>query len=144
MQGKNNGQLPLVRLLQENIQKFNLVPDIQVGSGFIQNEDVRFLCQGPGQEDPLTVSVADLKEIQVGQLPGVDAFKGLMDNVAVCFCQAAKATGIGIAAHGRDLKAGHHVRPDPVGEEQGHFPGQNSAGHGGKRTAANHDRSGKG
>ena len=49
MQGKNHGDALFPGQLPEDFQQLQLVADVQIGRGLIQDDDFRLLAQSPGQ-----------------------------------------------------------------------------------------------
>lgn len=56
MENHNDSSTPFSVQLCEKIQNFYLVGNIQKGSGFVQQQNIRLLCQGQCNPHPLALS----------------------------------------------------------------------------------------
>ena len=54
------------------------MPNVQKRRWLVQDQDLRLLAQGAGQQDPLALAVADGGEGAVGQVRGPDLGQGLV------------------------------------------------------------------
>ena len=88
-------------------EQLQLVADVQKGGGLVQDDDLRLLTDGPGQQDALALAVADGVEVPVGELQRVHRLHGGIDLGLVLGGQDAQSARVGVAAGGHDVPAGH-------------------------------------
>ena len=124
MEGHNDRDPLLMGHLPQNIQQLNLMADIQIGGRLVQNNNFRLLTDGPGQHDPLALSVRKGGKVPLSQIQSMDPLHSLGHNLLVPGRQLAHGIGIGVAAHSHHLLAGHQLRVDPVRQHHCHLPGQ--------------------
>ena len=62
MQGHHHSDPLIPGHAPENGEKLQLVPDVQIGGRLVEDDDLRLLTDGPGQQDPLPLAVADSLE----------------------------------------------------------------------------------
>ncbi|KAF5056184.1 hypothetical protein DSECCO2_369880 [anaerobic digester metagenome] len=129
VQRHDDRDAPLLCQGPQNAQKFQLIADIQKGGGLVQYDDPGFLADRPGQQDSLALAIADPGKVPLGQGQGIHQLHGPEDSGPVCRGEDAQATGIGIAAGGDNLPAGHKFRFEPIGPDHRYLPGQVEAGH---------------
>ena len=65
MKGHNHSKLAIQYHLFEDGKKFQFMPDIQKRSRLIQDNNLRFLADGAGKKDSLTLTVTDRSKIAV-------------------------------------------------------------------------------
>ena len=103
-----SGQLP------KNFQEFHLVSDIQIRRRFIQDNNLRILADGSGKQNALLLSVTQGSEVLSGQLLPMNQGQRLFHLLPVLLGELANGIGVGIAAHGHQLLAGHQLRMNAV------------------------------
>ena len=123
VEGQEHRQITLLGHLPQDGQQLQLVADVQEGGGLVQHNHLRLLAQGPGQQHPLPLAIADLDKIQRGQFLPVDQSQGLPDFFPVCLCQQTQPPGVGVAAHGHHIPAGHQLRAHPLRHQDGQLLG---------------------
>ena len=67
MQRHDHRHIPLSDHIFQNRQQFQLMSNIQERSRLIQNNNLRLLTDGSGQQNPLPLTVTDLREIAICQ-----------------------------------------------------------------------------
>ena len=97
----------------------DLMTDIQKGGRLIHDQHFRFLSDGPGQKNPLSLTVADLRKIPVLQVLGSDGPKGAVNHLEVPCGKPSRKPCIRIAAVAHHVPAGHQLGIDPVCHEKG-------------------------
>lgn len=76
MEGDDDGHPAFPHQLLQNVQKLQLSAQVQEGGGLVQDQDFRLLTDGPGQQHPLPLAIADLIEGGVPQFQGADPLQG--------------------------------------------------------------------
>ena len=104
----------------KDIEQLQLVADVQIGGRLIEEDDLRLLADGAGQEDPLALAVADGVKGPVREVLSVHGLQRLLHLFFVRIGQDAQPPGVGIAAHGRHVPAGHQVCLQAAREHDGH------------------------
>ena len=64
------------------------MPDIQEGGGLVQHQQFRLLAQGPGQQHPLALAVADAVKIPLGDILRPHAPERRAHHLVVMLCQS--------------------------------------------------------
>ena len=110
MQGREHGDAEP----GDEFEDLDLVMDVEVVGGLVQDEMVGFLGQGPGDEDELLLAAGQGVEPAIGQLLAADALDRLVDEAVV---------GVGVAVEGPLVRraADHHHLPDGEVELAGGF-----------------------
>ena len=107
MEGHHDGDPLLPGHFVQNIEKLQLVADIQIGRGLVKHDDLRLLADGAGQQDPLALAVTDGVKGSVRELLRVHHGQRLVHLPLIRLRQDPEAPGIGIAAHCRHIPACH-------------------------------------
>ena len=136
MQTDDDGKVLLVGQLLQDGQQLDLALDVQKRGGLVQQEDLRLLADGAGQQDALALAVADAVEVPVGKVGSPHQRKGVPHGLFVRFGKDAQPPGVGDAARRRKLKTGGQLGAAGVGEHQGQPLCAGRAGVGGKVLAA--------
>ena len=123
MEGEDDGHPAFPHQLLQNVQKLQLSAQVQEGGGLVQDQDFRLLTDGPGQQHPLPLAIADLIEGGVPQFQGADPLQGRPHRRPVPRAEDPQPPGIGIAAGGGHLPAGHPIRLCPAGHHHRQAPG---------------------
>ena len=97
---------------------------VEIGSRFVQDDDLRFLADGAGQKDPLALAVTDGIEGSVREVPGMHCRQRLIHLLLIRLQEDSQSARVGIAAHCGHVPAGHQLRLQAAGEHDSHFPGQ--------------------
>ena len=105
----------------KNTEKFQLMSYIKIRSGFIENNDLRLLADCAGQEDPLTLTVADGVKGPVRKMLRMNGSQRLLHLLLVRSRQDPKTSGIGISAHGGYIPAGHQFCLQTACQHDGHL-----------------------
>ena len=61
------------------------MPDIKKGGGLVHHKELRLLGDCPGEENPLSLPVAEAVEILIAQRQDVHKLHGFTDNGPVFF-----------------------------------------------------------
>ena len=107
----------------EHCQQLQLVADVQKTGGLVQYDDLRLLTQRPGQQDALTLAIADGGERPVSKFHATYLRQRALHDGPVLRLQDAQPPRIGIAAAAHHVPAGHQLRLHPGGHQNGHAPG---------------------
>ena len=86
------------------------MPNVQKRRWLVQDQDLRLLAQGAGQQDPLALAVADGGEGAVGQVRSPDLGQGLVYLCPIGLGEDPHAPGVGIPPRRRHVAAGHQLR----------------------------------
>ena len=124
MQGHHHGDPLFPGHSPENGKKLQLVPDIQVGCRFVEDDDLRFLANGPRQQDPLALAVADRLKGSRRKFLCVNGGKGFLHLLFILLRQDPETSCIRVSSHGGYIPAGHELGLDPSGQHHRHFPCQ--------------------
>ena len=93
--------------------------DVQKRGRLVENDDLRLLTDGAGQQQALALSVADAGKGAVRELACVDHVKRLVDLTAVLPREKAQSAGVGIAAGRDDVPATHELWAQALGHNDG-------------------------
>jgi hypothetical protein len=85
----------------DDLEDLDLVVDVEVVGGFVEDEMVGFLGQRPGDEDELFFAAGQGVEAALGQLPAADALDRLVDDGAVGLGVACAGSGRSSPSPGR-------------------------------------------
>ena len=140
MQTEQNGHVLLPGQLFQDAQQFHFALDIQKRRRLIQQNDLWLLADGPGQQHPLALAIADLVEIPVSEGLRAHQSEGGAHLRSVLCREDAQPPGVGVAARRRQREAGGELRAAGVGQHQGHFAGPGVAGQRGKLRAVQQHR----
>ena len=69
--------------VDEQSHDLDLVADIEVCRGLVEDEDRRRLCEGDGDEDELALAHRQAAGVTVGQVPDTDAFDGGFNGIVI-------------------------------------------------------------
>ena len=131
MEGHDDGYVLFPGHFRQCCQKIQLVPHIQKRGGFVQQNQFRLLTDGPCQQYPLALSVADGGKIPFGKILGVDGFQRIFHDSLILLPEDTQSAGVGVAPRRHNVVAGGKLHLDPVGQDHGHFPGHFPVGVGG-------------
>ena len=81
VRGHDNGQA-LARKFLDDPQDLQLVPHVQVGRGFVEQQDLRPLRQGPGDQGELPLPAADAVAGAVCQVTDAHRFHGQFGDLS--------------------------------------------------------------
>ena len=137
MQGQHHRCLLLPGHIPQHIQQLDFMADVQIRRRLIQDENLRLLANGPGQQNPLPLAIRQRIKGPLGQIQGVYPLHGLPDDFLILRCQLSHQVGIGIATHGHHLGTGHQLWAHPVSEYHRHRLCHLLGRPGGKIIAAN-------
>ena len=107
----------------QDCKKLQFVADIQEGSRFIQNDDLRFLADGTCQKNTLTLSVTDSCEIPVFQIPGMNHLHGIFHFFLILRGKDSQSSGIRITSGGYHIFTGHKFRTHALSKHYSQLPG---------------------
>ena len=102
----------------EELGHLYLMPDIQIGRRFVQEEDPRLLCQSAGEHDPLVLPRGKLIERAHREVADPEHVQDAVDNVEVPV--QSPPSGMRMPAHQDGVR--HGEREGVVGGI-GHVPG---------------------
>ena len=142
MQAHDHGQTLVSAELTQDVQQFQLIADIQVGSRLIQHQQFRFLRQCPGQQNPLALAVAQCHKVLTGQRLDPGGAERALHCLMIPFGQNPKGPGIRIASGFHHLPGGHPFGPDRIGHHDRDPPRALLPGNSGKRLPVQEDLSG--
>ena len=91
-----------------HLQHFQLVADIKVVRGFIQNDQPRFLCKGARDHDALTLAARQRAKGAMGQMMQAHPLQRVIDHMQIARRWPGKGAAMGRAAQRDDL--GHRER----------------------------------
>ncbi len=109
--------------------------DIQAGHRLVEEQDVSFLRQALGHEDPLALPPGEVVQLAVGQIGDVESIQGGLHHGVILGVEAVEQAALGVARHPHRLAHGDRERPIHIGglehERDGHaVPGDHSGGSG--------------
>ena len=84
--------------------------NIQIGSRLVEHDDFRFLTDSPREQDSLALTVTDSIKRSVGKALCMYGCKRSLYLLFIGIRQDTQASGVGIAAHGGHVPAGHQLR----------------------------------
>jgi len=120
MQGHHNCDSLFARHPVEDGKKLQLVADIQIGGRLVENDDLRVLADGAGQQDPLALAVAHRVKGPVRQLARMHGNQGFIHLPFVLLRQDTQPACVWIAAHRRNIPAGHQLRLQAACQDDRH------------------------
>ncbi len=103
MRGHDNGQSLLPVEIEDALQEIDLVMDVQGGRGFVEKDDLRLLGQGPGDENPLSLSAGEFIDGPFRERKGVGPFHGPSCDLQVPLAFEHEMAQIGRPSHQDDL-----------------------------------------
>ncbi len=98
--------------------------NIQIRSRLVEHDDFGLLTDGAGEQDPLALTVADSVERSVGEMPGMHSGQRPVHLLFVRIREDSETAGIGVAAHGGHVPAGHEFCLQTAGQHDSHISGQ--------------------
>lgn len=96
--------LLLVHELPHEVHQIELVVDVEMQGGLVQQHDVGLLNEGSGDHHPSELSAAELVDVPVDEVEHPDPFQGVVDDVHVLIGRVP-GSGLGVASHLHSL---HH------------------------------------
>ena len=87
-----------------------LMPDVQVGRGLVEEQHVRLLNQAPGQHDLLVLSRRQLVEVPHGEVLDAELLESLVHDLQVVVCGPPSCMRVPPEEHGVDHGQGERVR----------------------------------
>ena len=116
----NDGHPLLLAELVKEFKKLYLMVDIEMGGWFVEEQHLRSLTQGSGDDHPLALSAGHLQNVAIRQMNGSCTLHYFIDDALVIVAQQLEAADIGVSAHGHDLA-------DREGERDGRLLWHNRA-----------------
>ena len=101
---------------------------VQKGGRFVKDNDLRFLADRAGKENPLPFAVADRVEGTLRQMFRMHCGQSFIYLFFIMRRKDAQPPGIGISSHRCHIAAGHQFGLDPSRKHYSHAPGQLSGG----------------
>jgi hypothetical protein len=130
--GDGNDQVALEGELAQGGEEFDLVADVEEGSGLIEEEDAGLLGEGAGDEDALFFAAREIAEVAVAEVGAVHGGEGLVDLGPV-FGAFKPGVHVGGAAHHDDLFDAVAEGEFEGGFDEGDLAGDGAAGEAGER-----------
>ena len=87
---------------------------VEAGHGFVHQEEVRFVSQGAGQEDPAALPAGEFADEALAVLVHADPFQGKGGSLPVFVGDAVEEAPPGIASHEGDVGDGDREVPFDV------------------------------
>ena len=91
------------RELGEGVAEVAAAFDVETIEGLIEEENVRLLRKGAGDEGPLLLAARELVDLAVGNGPKVHLLKGSVSFFAIAFPKGADGAKVWVAAHRDDF-----------------------------------------
>jgi len=107
----------------DQLVDLHLMIDVQVGSGLIEQDDLGFLGQGPGDQDPLPLPLAQLPKSPLSQTGHIREGHGLMGHIQVLLLFPAEAGQVRRPSHEDDLPHSERKRNLHGLRHHGDLPG---------------------
>jgi len=104
--GEDHGQLLLLRELAEKFKQIDLVVEVEVGVGFIEQEHARFLDETAGEEDALTLAAGEVVDGAMEEVGEVEEFGSFLDDIHVVLGFEAEDLPVGSAAKAQVIADG--------------------------------------
>ena len=92
MRYRNNGQVLLLVLLLKDAEDIDLVINVEMGIGFIEEKDLRLLTQSPRDQHPLAFTTGDGCDEFVSQRFDVRQAHHLPGDFHILFVFESRAT----------------------------------------------------
>ena len=99
----------LVRDPPEHAGDAELMPDVQVGRGLVEEQHVRLLHQAPGQHDLLVLTRRELVEVPHGEVLDAELLQGLVHDLQVVLGGPPSSMRVPPEEHGVDHGQGEGV-----------------------------------
>ena len=93
----------------EHLGDVELVPDVQVGGGLVQQQDLGLLHESPGEHDLLVLSGGELVERPHGEVRDSQHLQGVVDDVEIAVEGTPFAVGVPSHEDGVDDREGEGV-----------------------------------
>ena len=82
MEDRDDGDAIALEVAGE-VEDLDLVCDVEVGCGFVEEDDGGLLGEDQGDPDPLALSAGQFGYESVGEIRDVDSFHGLVDGLLI-------------------------------------------------------------
>lgn len=117
MDNEEDGLVLLDVDLTQEVENFELVGDIKVGDGLVEEQDRGLLSQRTGNHDTLQFTAAHLVGLGKTEVPGVGLFHALLHYLPVGFGLVLQTMLVGVATHedgfeGGEFEVGMRVLTD--------------------------------
>jgi hypothetical protein len=114
--------------VRHQVQDLHLMRQVKVRGGFIQQQDVRFLCQGHGDPDPLPLAAGQFVHVAAGEVKRSGGFQRALHREIVWGqvpCSPAPEEAlVRVASAAHQVADGDAVRGGGVLGKQAERPGQ--------------------
>ncbi|CAM5476651.1 hypothetical protein SHIRM173S_02348 [Streptomyces hirsutus] len=124
VQDDADGDAVVVRQIADQVEEFDLVAQVEVGGGFVEEEDSGLLGQAAGQPDALELSAGEVFGAAVGELGDARHGEGAVDRGSPAGVGAAPAAPVGVAAELDDVAHAQTAGRGPSLQQQGHTAGE--------------------
>ncbi len=141
MQHDADGDALVVRQLAHQVEEFDLVAQVEVGGGLVEEQHAGLLREAAGQPDALELSAGEVFGAAVGEFGDAGEGEGAVDGGPAARVGAAPAAPVRIAAELHDVAHAQAARGGPALQQQGDAPGE-LPGAEGQRVGAGVDREG--
>ena len=128
MEAEDDGHLLVPGEALQDGQKLGLALDVKEGRRLVQQDQLRLLADGPGQQHALALAVTDAVEVPSRQRFGSHEGQRGVDLPPVLRREDAQPPRVGVAPGGGHLETGGQLGAAGVGHHQGHLPGALRAG----------------
>ena len=122
MCGDKDGLVLPMRQFVEQFEYAEPVRKVKMSSGFVKQNKRSLLCQGFGNEHPLTLSVAQSIEHLAGISGHTYRLQSLYDTTLVLLRQSAEKRSVGVPPHSHNVMDGCILQSQSLGEHQRHSP----------------------
>ncbi len=93
----------LSREIPDDVEDLDLVADVEVRGCFVEEQDLRFLCERPGNEDALAFAAADAVHRGPGEVGDVCEVHGMVADLHVPRRLGGEPSDVGVPAHHDDV-----------------------------------------
>ena len=90
--------------IREKIQDFHLISNIQIGGGFIQQENIGLLCESQSDPDPLSLTAGKLIHTPVCQFCDTHEFQRFFHCGKILRTHTAKGSPVGKTPTGNQIR----------------------------------------
>ncbi len=116
--------------VRDEVQDLNLMCEVQVGGGLVQQQNIGFLRQGHGNPDALALAAGQFVDAPLSESKRVGGFERALHRGVVGCAPAAEEALVRVAAAAHEVTDGDAVRSGGVLRQQAKRAGQFPSGTG--------------
>ena len=106
VRGEDDGELLLAGELAEEFEEIDLVVEVEVGVGLVEEQDARLLDEAAGEEDALALAAGEVVDGAREEVGQVEELGGFLDDVHVVVGFEAEDFPVGSAAEAQVIADG--------------------------------------